>query len=181
MEFRHSYFSSPLLENTLFHPSSAPPSGPRSHPRRTSTAAPSAAPDSTASQALSNAPVGSVHCPAASAPLAQLRVRGAFGQKNPPPSAEQHRLFIQGLVSDRCMYWCWYGLPVLLRGRRRVFSACPFARFSCARGVEVSGVKNVARRARFSGLAKEAQRCRRRVVPTKVRARRPTPEHRKNP
>ncbi|MGA9138688.1 MAG: hypothetical protein WBZ29_00585, partial [Methanocella sp.] len=35
-----------------------------------------AAPDSTASQALSNAPVGSVHCPAASAPLAQLRVRG---------------------------------------------------------------------------------------------------------
>ncbi|MGA9139389.1 MAG: hypothetical protein WBZ29_04140, partial [Methanocella sp.] len=29
-----------------------------------------AAPDSTASQALSNAPIGSVHCPAASAPLA---------------------------------------------------------------------------------------------------------------
>ncbi|MGA9141847.1 MAG: hypothetical protein WBZ29_16595, partial [Methanocella sp.] len=49
----------------------------------------SAAPGRVPSQALSNAPVGSVHCPAASAPLAQLRVRGAFGQKNPPSTAEQ--------------------------------------------------------------------------------------------
>ncbi len=61
------------------------------------------------------------------------------------------------------------------------FFGLPARTRSCARGVEVSGVKNAAQRARFSGLAKEAQRCRRRVGPTKVRACRPTPEHRKNP
>ncbi|MGA9140839.1 MAG: hypothetical protein WBZ29_11480, partial [Methanocella sp.] len=60
--------------------SGAAPSGPRSHPRRHAPGGASlrsAAPGRVPSQALSNAPIGSVHCPAASAPLAQLRVRGA--------------------------------------------------------------------------------------------------------
>ncbi|MGA9141361.1 MAG: hypothetical protein WBZ29_14135 [Methanocella sp.] len=47
----------------------------------------SAAPGRVPSQALSNAPVGSVHCPAASAPLAPLmRARGLRPKK---PSADR--------------------------------------------------------------------------------------------
>ena len=59
---------------------------------------------------------------------------------------------------------------MLLRGRRRVFSACPLARDSGARGVEVAGVKNAAGRRVFQGLqrrlnAAEGALCRRRCEP----------------
>ncbi len=155
--------------------SGAPPSGPRSHPRVTGQLRLRLRCPERFASAKQRPASPRVHYPAASAPLAQLRVRGAFGQKNPPPSAEQQRLLVPGLLLARCLYWYWDWLPVLLRGRRRVFSACPLARDSCARGVEVAGVKNAALWARFSGLAKEAQRRRRRVGPTKVRARLPTP------
>ena len=62
----------------------------------------------TASQALSNAALRArVHCPAASAPLAPHSVRGAYGQKNPPRTAEQQRQCIPGPLLDRCL--CDYG------------------------------------------------------------------------
>ena len=68
--------------------SGAPPSGPRSHPRQTSPGCAFAAPGRLASQALSNAALRArVHCPAASAPLAQLsRARGLRPEK---PSADR--------------------------------------------------------------------------------------------
>ncbi len=67
--------------------SGAPPSGPRSHPRATSLAALRCARSDRFASAKQRSPSARVHCPAASAPLAQLRVRGANGQKNPPRTA----------------------------------------------------------------------------------------------
>ncbi len=58
----------------------------------------SAAPVSRFAASAKRHAFGCVHCPAASAPLALLRVRGASGQKNPPRPRGHLRLPIPGLV-----------------------------------------------------------------------------------
>ncbi len=137
--------------------------------------------DRSASQALSNAPIGSVHCPAASAPLAQLsRARGLRPEKPSAFRGEAKATLTQTIIGLLPLLVLVWVASASLR-KAEGFFGLPARTRSCARGVEVAGVKNAALWARFSGLAKEAQRCRRRVGPTKVRARRPTPEHRKNP
>ena len=160
--------------------SGAPPSGPRSHPRRHDPAAPLGCARPSPFASAKQRAFGSVHCPAASAPLAPLRVRGAFGQKNPPRTAEKQRLRAPGLVLASMpvlvLVWVAGASPRKAEG----FFGLPLRTHSCARGVEVAGVKNVADRRVFQGLQRRLNE-RRRVGPTKVRARRPTPEHRKNP
>ncbi len=108
--------------------------------------------DRSASQALSNAPVGSVHCPAASAPLAQLRVRGAFGQKNPLRTARAAKairtMTSVGSLPVLVLVWVAYASPRKAEG----FFGLPSRTRSCARGVEVAGVKNAADRRVFQGL-----------------------------
>jgi hypothetical protein len=67
--------------------SGAPPSGPRSHLANTTPGCAFASLGGAVVRFAASAKrhaFGRVHCPAAFAPLAQLRVRGAFGQKNPP-------------------------------------------------------------------------------------------------
>ncbi len=127
--------------------SGAPPSGPRSHPRRTCPAALRCAGLDRFASAKQRA-FGSVHCPAASAPLAPHSVRGAFGQKNPPRTAEKQRLHVRtsiGSMPVLLLVWVACASPRKAEG----FFGLPSRTRSCARGVEVAGVKNAAESAFF--------------------------------
>ncbi len=124
---------------------------------------------------------GSVHYPAASAPLAPLmRARGLRPEK---PSA------FRGAAKATLTWTSVGSLPILVLvwvacaspRKAEGFFGLPARTHQLCEGCGGGGCEKRCPKARFSGLAKEAQRSRRRVGPTKVRARRPTPEHRKNP
>ena len=149
-------------------------------PSRTSPAAPSLRQASTASQALSNAACRQRSLPGRlRTPRTATRARGLRPEK---PSADRGaakatrtRTSI-GSMPILVLVWVACASPRKAEG----FFGLPLARVSCARGVEVAGVKNAAEGA-FFRACKGGSTSRWRVGPTKVRARRPTPEHRKNP
>ncbi len=141
----------------------------------------SAAPGRVPSQALSNAPFGQRSLPGRlRTPRTAARARGLQPEK---PSAfrgaakAKRTMTSVGSLPIPVLVWVAYASPRKAEG----FFGLPLRTHQLCEGCGGGGCEKRCRMARFSGLAKEAQRRRRRVGPTKVRARRPTPEHRKNP
>ncbi len=125
--------------------------------------------DRSASQALSNAALRArVHYPAASTPLAPHSVRGAFGQKNPPRTAEKQRLRVLG--------WCRIVACTSVGMGCMCFSAEGGGFFRLARshamrceGCGGGGCEKRCRRRVFQGLQRRlnerSELCRRRCEP----------------
>ena len=138
--------------------SGAAPSGPRSHPRRHDPAAPSAAPGRVPSQALSNAPSAAFiarppphpsHSYACEGPSARKTLRRPRRSKG-YPYPDYYRVVAFTGVGMGSLYFSAEG--------GGFFRLAP-SHASAVRGCGGGGCEKRCRMARFSGLAKEAQRA----------------------